>query len=118
MAEGWWRIGPGLDKSAARALVYRLGAECYADRVLLAWSRSAGAFPDPRWPALLDVPREWRAPSFPLKAADFIARGVPRGPQLGTVLAQAEEAWVEAGFPLARDALDAIAAAVSASATG
>jgi poly(A) polymerase len=38
-------------------------------------------------------------PAFPLKAADFIARGVPKGPRLGTALAAAEEAWIAADFP-------------------
>jgi poly(A) polymerase len=45
-----------------------------------------------------------------LKAADFIARGVPKGPKLGTTLAAAEEAWIAADFPMDRAALDAIAA--------
>ena len=38
-------------------------------------------------------------PAFPLKAADFIARGVEKGPVLGAVLRAAEEAWIAAGFP-------------------
>jgi poly(A) polymerase len=51
----------------------------------------------------------WSAPKFPLKAADFIARGVAQGPELGRVLALAEDAWLAAEFPLDQPSLDAIA---------
>ena len=46
---------------------------------------------------------------FPLKAADFIARGVEKGPALGAALAAAEKAWIAAGFPDDKAALDVIA---------
>ncbi len=36
---------------------------------------------DARWRALATLPARWTAPVFPLKAADFIARGVPSGPR-------------------------------------
>jgi poly(A) polymerase len=54
-------------------------------------------------------PQHWSAPVFPLKAADFIARGVAAGPPLGAALRAAEEAWIAADFPGDRAALDAIA---------
>jgi poly(A) polymerase len=66
---------------------------------------------DGRWRALATLPVRWTAPAFPLKAADFLNRGVPKGPQLGAALRAAEEAWIAEGFPLAGDALDRIAAA-------
>ena len=46
---------------------------------------------------------------FPLKAADFIKRGVAKGPALGAALAAAEQTWIAAGFPVDADALDKIA---------
>jgi hypothetical protein len=46
---------------------------------------------------------------FPLKAADFIKRGIEKGPALGAALAAAETAWIAAGFPGDAAALDAIA---------
>ena len=55
------------------------------------------------------MPERWSAPKFPLKAADFIARGIAEGPALGQVLALAEDAWLAADFPLDEAALDAIA---------
>jgi poly(A) polymerase len=45
------------------------------------------------------LPQRWTAPVFPLKAADFIKRGVEKGPALGAALAAAEKAWIAAGFP-------------------
>ena len=57
------------------------------------------------------LPEHWAVPVFPLKAADFIARGVEKGPALGAALHAAEEAWIAAGFPSDAMALDAIAIA-------
>src|ERR1700737_3572180 len=61
------------------------------------------------WRELATLPERWRAPQFPLKAADFIARGIAQGPALGQVLALAEDAWLAADFPLDETALKAIA---------
>ena len=51
---------------------------------------------------------------FPLKAADFMARGVEKGPRLGAAMRAAEQAWIEAGFPIERAALARIADAAVA----
>jgi poly(A) polymerase len=111
MAEGWRQIAPAAGEHAARALLYRLKGERYTDRVLLAWARSQGSANDESWRALAAVPEHWTTPVFPLKAADFIARGVEKGPALGAVLRAAEEAWIAAEFPSDAPALDAIATA-------
>ena len=62
-----------------------------------------------QWQQLATLPERWSAPKFPLKAADFIARGIAQGPALGQVLALAEDAWLAADFPLDEAALKAIA---------
>ena len=44
----------------------------------------------------------------PLRGADFIVRGVPKGPQVGELLARARAMWLNAGCPTdpyARDRL-------------
>ena len=94
-------------------LLYRLGPERFLDRVLLAWARSLAAPGDPAWAALATLSARWTAPKFPLRAADFIRRGLACGPALGAALAAAEQAWTAAGFPLEREALAAIADAAS-----
>jgi len=114
MAQAWWRVTAGLSERDARAVIYRLGPERYLDRVLLAWSRAPEGAADRSWHALATLPARWSAPVFPLKAADFIARGVERGPQLGAALRAAEAAWIAAGFPSDRATLSAIAEAAVA----
>ncbi len=112
MGETWWRFAPG-DEHAARVLLYRLGPEKFSDATLLAWARSqASAYDDP-WRTLATLPQRWTVPVFPLKAADFLARGVERGPALGAALAAAEKAWLEAGFANDAAVLEAIARTVA-----
>jgi poly(A) polymerase len=107
--DGWWRIAPAAGAQPAHALVYQLGPQSFVDRVLVAWARAAADVTDADWRALATLPQRWTAPAFPLKAADFIRRGVPKGPPLGAALRAAEEAWIAADFPLARDVIDEMA---------
>ncbi len=109
MAERWWRVSPALGESGAQALLYRLGPERYLDRVLIAWTRAPQGTTDAAWHALATLPTRWIAPRFPLKSADLTGRGVPRGPALGIALRDAEEAWIAAGFPQDKVALDRLA---------
>jgi poly(A) polymerase len=95
-------------------LLYRLAPERFADRVLLAWTRAPQGAADRHWHRLATLPARWNAPAFPLRAADFMARGVPKGPGLGAALAAAEEAWIAAGFPEDAAAVAAIADAAVA----
>jgi poly(A) polymerase len=108
MGHRWWRLA-GMDEARARRRLYRLGEEAYRDRLMLAWAR-AGRDADPKpWRELALLPERWSAPRFPLKAADFMARGVAEGPLLGQMLALAEDAWLAAGFPLDDASIAAIA---------
>src|SRR6266403_650960 len=108
MGHRWWRLA-GMDEPTARRRLYRLGAEHYCDRLLLAWARAGGDTDSSHWRELATLPQRWSPPKFPLKAADFIARGIAEGPTLGRVLALAEDAWLAADFPLDPSALSAIA---------
>jgi tRNA nucleotidyltransferase/poly(A) polymerase len=108
MAHRWWRLA-GMDEATARRRLYRLGADRYRDRLMLAWARAGADTNIAHWRELALLPERWSAPKFPLKAADFIARGVAEGPALGRVLALAENAWLAADFPLDGPALKAIA---------
>jgi poly(A) polymerase len=118
MGDRWWRITAMMDARAARVLLYHLGREHYIDRVLLAWARSGAAPIDAEWRQLATLPTRWKAPRFPLKAADLIKRGLERGPDLGRALKAAELAWIGADFPrdpaiLAAIADDAVATLAS-----
>ena len=109
MGHRWWRLF-GMDEATARRRLYRLGEDHYRDRLLLAWARSgASRADDAYWREFAALPQRWSAPKFPLKAADFISRGIAEGPALGHVLTLAEDAWLAADFPLDRSALTDIA---------
>ncbi len=108
MGHRWWRLA-GMDEARARRRLYRLGADRYRDRLLLAWARAGDAPSSAAWQQLATLPERWHAPKFPLKAADFMARGIAEGPALGHVLALAEDAWLAADFPEDEAALHAIA---------
>src|SRR5256885_1006317 len=99
----------GMDEATARRRLYRLGENRYRDRLLLAWARAGADTDSADWRELALLPERWSAPKFPLKAADFIARGIAEGPVLGQVLALAEDAWLAADFPLDEGALKTIA---------
>jgi poly(A) polymerase len=107
MGHRWWRLA-GMDEATAKRRLYRLGEDAYRDRLMLAWARAGGG-DAADWRQMASLPQRWSAPKFPLKAADFIARGIAEGPALGHVLTIAEDAWLAAGFPLQTDALAGIA---------
>ena len=107
--EGWWRVSPECGCTSARALLYRMGPQHFVDQVLIAWSRSAAGAADRAWRALAELPRNWSAPEFPLKAADFMARGFTAGPALGAAMRAAEQAWIAADFPSDTATIQAIA---------
>ncbi|HKA81867.1 MAG TPA: CCA tRNA nucleotidyltransferase, partial [Xanthobacteraceae bacterium] len=109
MADAWWRVAPSAAAQGGRALLYRLGPAQFTDRVLLAWSRSPDGAADSAWRELATLPQRWTAPAFPLKAADLLKRGVPKGPRLGAALRAAETAWMAQDFPLDAEALREIA---------
>ena len=108
MGHRWWRLAD-MDEARARRRLYRLGEDQYRDRLLLAWARSGQNHDANYWREFASLPQRWSAPKFPLKAADFIARGIAEGPALGHVLTLAEDAWLAADFPLDPAALSAIA---------
>jgi hypothetical protein len=106
----WWRrISPAGD-ALARPWLYRLGPQHYLDRVLLAWARAAAKPDDKDWRHLATLPQRWTAPVFPLKAVDFMQRGVEKGPALGKAMRAAEEAWIAEGFPTDGETIGRIAA--------
>ncbi len=82
----------GMGRATAHALLYRLGPARFTDRVLLAWARPPEGAADPHLACACDAACALERPAFPLRAADFITRGLPKGPRLGAALAAAEEA--------------------------
>jgi poly(A) polymerase len=113
IADHWSWASPARGEGPSRELIYRIGPDRYVDCVLVAWARSSASAADEDWKNLATVPARWSAPKFPLKAKDFIKRGVDKGPRLGAALAEAERAWIAAGFPDDQRALAALADAAA-----
>jgi tRNA nucleotidyltransferase/poly(A) polymerase len=114
MAVEWRRLSPAHGERAARAALYRLDPEHYVDCALLAWARARASAHDQTWRDFATLPQRWTAPVFPLKAADFIARGIEKGPALGAALRAAEAAWIDEDFPMGDDAVQRIMSAAAA----
>lgn len=71
-----------------RALVYRIGPDRAADRLLV-----AGHTQDAR-----DV-ANWTPPSLPVNGGALIGRGLSKGPDVAKALRTIEDRWIGEGFP-------------------
>ena len=85
--------------AAARRLLYRIGAEAYGDRLLLAWAEAPA---EARFAPLLGAAAGWRRPKFPLRGKDVVALGIERGTRVGELLAAVEAWWVDGDFQAGR----------------
>jgi len=98
------RFGP-LDEAAVKRALYRLGPQAFRDRARLG---RVDAGDQEGWAGLEALPDRWRAPKFPVTAADLMARGVAAGPELGLRLKAIEARWIEAGLPTGREEIEAL----------
>lgn len=91
-------LSSDMSERARMQAIYRSGKQTILDRARL---RAAGAT-DPlessRWMVLADLALGWTPPTFPLRGADLVKAGVPKGPKLGKALAALEALWVRSGF--------------------
>ncbi len=92
---------PPIDAKAIRRLVADHGAEMLG--VVLT---AIGGEPSPQLhdDALVALDR-YRSgaeplPVFPIRGADLVERGIPKGPKVGELLAQARQAWLAEGCPV------------------
>jgi poly(A) polymerase len=99
------KLVPTLSTSERDRLLYRLGVPRFKDRLFLVWAEHPRCAA--HWWNFLAAAERWQKPRFPLSGGDVMAMGVPRGPQVGQVLAEVEAWWIENGFPQDRAALDA-----------
>ena len=83
------------DPSAARRILYRLGAEAFVDAVALAFAwggRDEAAHRD-----LAGLPQRWQPPVFPLRGRDALDAGLS-GAAVGAALRTVEAWWIEEDF--------------------
>lgn len=88
-----------MSPKAVRQCVYRLGADAFCDKVMLAWAVSDRPAAGVQWRALIPMARTWPRPSLPLTGEEVMAAGVPHGPMVGKVLAEVEAWWADNDFP-------------------
>jgi len=107
-------IAEHLSARQARGLLYRIGPARFRDLVMLHWAAAPVSAGLP-WRMLLQMAEKWQRPRFPLTGRDVMAAGVPEGPQVGRVLGEVENWWVEQDFApdeaACRDRLQAVIAA-------
>ncbi len=92
------KIACYLSMREVRRLLYRLGKDLFKDRVMLEWSSDSKASNGVQWRALLAMADTWEKPRFPLTGEQVKAAGVPEGPEIGRVMAEVEEWWIDSDF--------------------
>jgi poly(A) polymerase len=104
------RVDPDIGVRWQRAMLYRVGPECWRDRVLIDWADeiSRGIEADRRrsdaWRDTFELPERNPPPTFPLRGRDVLALGVAAGPAVGELLAEVERWWIEGDFRAGRTA--------------
>ena len=82
----------------ARAALYRLGKDNFTNQVLCKWSKDSNDKTTINWRALIEVASSWSKPEFTVKASDVINMGISEGPELGEILEELEEWWINNDF--------------------
>ncbi|MFT7571374.1 MAG: poly(A) polymerase [Paracoccaceae bacterium] len=99
----------GMPELALRRSLYTLGVDLFQDLILLDWadqiardpSAAAGNIQD--WKDTWDAAHDWTPPEFPVTGEDIIAGGVAEGPEVGDLLEDIEDWWIEQAFRPDRD---------------
>ncbi|ODS01303.1 hypothetical protein AUC68_00020 [Methyloceanibacter methanicus] len=97
------------DEAAAKRKLYALGPDAYTARVMLAWATGDAPVTDPDWHRAATLAARWEAPVFPLRGTDIAALGKFSGPEIGAMLREAEQRWIDGGFAEDREGLLALA---------
>jgi poly(A) polymerase len=85
-------LDPAADGRARRRLLYDLGTDLFRDLVLLKWAGD-GERRAEAWRDMLEAANRWDNPKLPVKGADVVALGVPKGPEVGRIVAAVEDWW-------------------------
>jgi tRNA nucleotidyltransferase/poly(A) polymerase len=113
-------IEPEAPDLELRHALQRLGKNVVTDLIVLAWAAERArtgisrAARTQAWQQLLDRARDWEIRAFPLRGRDVVAAGLPRGPDVGRVLAGVEAWWAAGGYRAGReDCLDHLRALIA-----
>jgi poly(A) polymerase len=103
-ALGGEKIGAQISAREARRWLYRIGAASFKDKVMLQMAGAPQSAPG-AWRMLLRMADDWQRPRFALTGRDVMQAGIPQGPDVGRLLAQVEDWWVEGDFAASESAL-------------
>jgi poly(A) polymerase len=92
------KIVPYLSIREVRRTLYRLGAERFVDFCRLRWAEDKKPSNQMNWRAMIAMAQGWTRPSLPLTGHQVMQAGVPPGPEVGRVLAEVEDWWIDADF--------------------
>ena len=81
-----------------RRALYRLSPDAFKDKVMLGWAADRKQSNAPQWRALLALADSWQRPEMPLTGHEVLAAGVPNGPDVGRVMAEVEDWWIDSDF--------------------
>jgi poly(A) polymerase len=95
-------IKPDITLAAQKKNLRRAGQKYYSAAVLVA---AANASNPAAYLPLLDLPKQWTPPEFPVTGADLIAKGMVEGRELGTRLRELEEQWEASDYSLTKTEL-------------
>ncbi|MEG9861020.1 MAG: CCA tRNA nucleotidyltransferase [Parvularculales bacterium] len=87
-----------LSMREVRRRLYVMGERCFQDRVMLGWASDEKSSNSVQWRALLAMADSWKRPRFPLTGDMVRKAGVPEGSEMGRVMDEVEEWWIEADF--------------------
>jgi poly(A) polymerase len=87
-----------------RMALRKVGPDTFRDLTLTAWAdaRARDGRPNSaesaRWITLLDATDSWQPVELPIRGADCLELGVPRGPEIGRLLGRVEQWWEESDY--------------------
>lgn len=99
----------GMSELSVRRSLYAVGQDVFRDLILLDWAdqivrEPALAAGNARnWKSTWDATRGWTPPEFPLTGEDVLAAGGTEGPEVGEILEDIEDWWVDQAFRPNRD---------------
>lgn len=105
-------ISAAMDERAARRALRKVGVDEFRDLVLTAWASqralsSFGTAETVRWTRLLDLADHWQPVQLPVRGADLLELGVPKGRDIGRILSEVDRWWEDNDYrPGREDALE------------
>ncbi len=99
-ANAFWhgaRVAPS--PASLREALFRFGPEAARDGLELIRAEAGVSSQDLDFSRAQAFLRDTPPPTPPFRAADFFARGIPKGPALGAALKSLQALWIRAGFP-------------------